>query len=77
LPGTVERAFQFAAECSTMDELHARLIREGHTNYDECPIAVLRRPELACGETARSNTFGRQRIVCFEVREDLSRPVGL
>ena len=30
--GTVERAYQLAPECRSMDELHARLMREGHTN---------------------------------------------
>jgi len=30
--GTVERAFQLAPTCKTMDELQAKLIREGHTN---------------------------------------------
>jgi hypothetical protein len=32
--GTVERAFQLAPNCRTMDELRAKLIREGHTNID-------------------------------------------
>src|SRR5690349_5048316 len=32
--GTVERAFQLAPECRTMQELRARLLRERHTNVD-------------------------------------------
>jgi uncharacterized protein YbgA (DUF1722 family) len=32
--GTVERAFQLAPECRTLQELRARLLRERHTNVD-------------------------------------------
>ena len=32
--GTVERAFQLAPECSTMEELRTKLINEGCTNID-------------------------------------------
>jgi hypothetical protein len=31
---TVERAFQLAPECRDMDELRARLAREGYSNVD-------------------------------------------
>jgi hypothetical protein len=32
--GTVERAFQLATECKTLDELRSKLAREGLTNAD-------------------------------------------
>ncbi len=31
---TVERAFQLAAECATVDEIRARLRSEGYSNVD-------------------------------------------
>jgi hypothetical protein len=34
LMGTVERAFQLAPDCRTMNELRAKLVREGYTNID-------------------------------------------
>jgi hypothetical protein len=33
--GTVKRAFQLASECSTLDEIRARLKREGYSNVTE------------------------------------------
>ena len=32
--GTVERAFQLAPECSSLDELRSKLIGEGHFNIE-------------------------------------------
>ena len=32
--GTVERAFQLAPECQTIDEVRAKLKHEGHSNVD-------------------------------------------
>ncbi len=32
--GTVERAYQLAPECETVDELRGKLMREGFTNID-------------------------------------------
>ena len=32
--GTVERAFQLARECRSLEELRAKLIKEGCTNVD-------------------------------------------
>lgn len=34
MAGTVERAFQLAPECRTMEEVRTRLLREGLTNVD-------------------------------------------
>jgi hypothetical protein len=33
--GTVERAFQLAPECKSLDELKSRLKKEGFSNVDE------------------------------------------
>ena len=41
--GTVERAFELAPDCRTMDELRAKLVREGHTNIDAHLQGSLRR----------------------------------
>lgn len=41
--GTVERAYQLAPECRTMDELRAKLMREGCTNIDAHLQGSLRR----------------------------------
>jgi len=41
--GTVERAFQLAPGCRTIDELRAKLVREGHTNIDAHLQGSLRR----------------------------------
>ena len=32
--GTVERAFQLATECATVEEIRARLRAEGYSNVD-------------------------------------------
>lgn len=32
--GTVERAYRLAPECRTLDELKARLVKEGCTNVE-------------------------------------------
>ncbi|WP_341632101.1 hypothetical protein [Sphingomonas agri] len=32
--GTVERAFQLAPQCKTLEELRSKLAREGYTNVD-------------------------------------------
>ena len=32
--GTVERAYQLAPECKTMDELRAKLVKDGCTNVE-------------------------------------------
>jgi hypothetical protein len=32
--GTVERAFQLAPQCKTLEEVRFKLAREGHTNVD-------------------------------------------
>ena len=32
--GTVERAFQLAPECGSIDELREKLMTEGHTQID-------------------------------------------
>lgn len=34
MAGTVERAFQLAPECRSIDELRAKLMREGCSNID-------------------------------------------
>jgi hypothetical protein len=34
MTGTVERAFQLAPECSTIDQLRSKLMREGCTSID-------------------------------------------
>lgn len=34
MQGTVERAFQLAPECRSMDELRSKLMKEGCTNID-------------------------------------------
>ncbi len=41
--GTVERAFQLAPECQTMEQLRSRLAKEGHTNIDAHLHGSLRR----------------------------------
>jgi len=41
--GTVERAFQLAPSCRSLDELRAKLMREGHTNIDAHLQGSLRR----------------------------------
>jgi hypothetical protein len=41
--GAVERAFQLALSCRTIDELRAKLQREGHTNVDSHLQGSLRR----------------------------------
>ena len=41
--GTVERAFQLAPSCRTINELRAKLTREGHTNIDAHLQGSLRR----------------------------------
>jgi hypothetical protein len=33
-PGTIERAFQLAEQCATVDEVRAKLKREGHLHVD-------------------------------------------
>ena len=43
MAGTVERAFQLAPECRSIDELRARLIREGCSNTDAYLVGSLRR----------------------------------
>lgn len=40
---TVARAFQLAPECTTMEELRAKLMREHHTNIDAHLQGSLRR----------------------------------
>lgn len=32
--GTVERAFQLAPQCKTLEELRSKLAKEGHTSVD-------------------------------------------
>lgn len=34
MAGTVERAFQLASDCRSIDELRAKLIKEGCSNID-------------------------------------------
>jgi hypothetical protein len=34
MAGTVERAFQLAPECRSLEELRAKLMKEGWTNVD-------------------------------------------
>ena len=34
MAGTVERAFQLAPECETLDQLRGKLIMEGHLGVD-------------------------------------------
>jgi len=41
--GTVERAFHFAPSCGSIEELRAKLMREGHTNIDAHLQGSLRR----------------------------------
>jgi hypothetical protein len=41
--GTVERAFQLAPECDSVDEIRHKLKREGHSSVDEHVEGVLRR----------------------------------
>jgi hypothetical protein len=41
--GTVERAFQLAPDCRTIDELRTKLFREGHSNIDAHLQGSLRR----------------------------------
>ena len=41
--GTVERAFQLAPECSSMDELRFKLKKDGCSNVDEHLQGVLRK----------------------------------
>jgi hypothetical protein len=41
--GTVERAFQLAPECQSIDQLRAKLVREGCTNVDAHLSGSLRR----------------------------------
>ena len=41
--GTVERALQLAPECRTMEEVRAKLVREGHSNIDAHLQGSLRR----------------------------------
>jgi hypothetical protein len=41
--GTVERAFQLAPGCRTIDELRAKLVREGHTSIEAHLQGSLRR----------------------------------
>ena len=41
--GTVERAFQLAPECRSLDELRAKLMSDGHTNIDAHLQGSLRR----------------------------------
>jgi hypothetical protein len=41
--GTVERALQLAPECRTLEEVRAKLVREGHSNIDAHLQGSLRR----------------------------------
>jgi hypothetical protein len=41
--GTVERAFQLAPECRSLEELRAKLMSDGHTNIDVHLQGSLRR----------------------------------
>lgn len=41
--GTVERAYQVAPECRTIEQLRSKLIREGHANVDAHLHGSLRR----------------------------------
>ena len=41
--GTVERAFQLAAECTSLAEIRFKLKKEGHCNVDEHLKGVLRK----------------------------------
>ncbi|QIL02865.1 hypothetical protein G7078_08760 [Sphingomonas sinipercae] len=34
-PGTVQRAYELAPECQSLEELRAKLRREGHSSVDE------------------------------------------
>lgn len=43
MAGTVERAFQLAPQCRTMNEVRAKLMREGCTNIDAHLRGSLRR----------------------------------
>lgn len=43
MAGTVERAFQLAPECRSIDELRAKLVREGCMNIDAHLQGSLRR----------------------------------
>jgi predicted component of type VI protein secretion system len=54
--GTVERAFQLAPECKTMDELRAKLSREHFGSIDAHLQGSLRRDlrKLLNSEAARS-----------------------
>ena len=40
---TVERAFELAPECRTIDELRSKLVKEGHSNIDAHLQGSLRR----------------------------------
>jgi hypothetical protein len=43
MAGTVERAFQLAPECQSIEELRAKLIKEGCSNIDAHLQGSLRR----------------------------------
>jgi hypothetical protein len=44
--GTVERAFQLASECRSLEEVRHKLVREGHSNIDAHLRGKARRVEL-------------------------------
>ena len=41
--GAVERAFQLAPECDTIEDLRSKLVREGYTDVDGHLQGTLRR----------------------------------
>lgn len=43
MAGTVERAFELAPQCTSIDELRSKLLREGHTQVDAHLQGSLRR----------------------------------
>jgi len=50
-PGTIERAFEIAAESGSLDEVKKRLTREGYSSVD----AHLTGPQIKRELTARLN----------------------
>ena len=53
MPGTVERAYQLAPQCETMEELRAQLVKDGCPNVDDYLQGALRRELIKLLKTRR------------------------
>lgn len=60
MAGTVERAFKLAPECRSIDELRAKLLREGYSNIDAHLQGSLRRDLAKLLKKRAQNTLPPQ-----------------